>query len=419
MDAREKDIGTAAFGNADMPQLPPSATRDRGARTARTSKTVVESSAAPSAGHRVPGLGALVALVHIFGQLCRMCGAHDESQDLIVPAEKMCWGYPPKPPRNQGLCCYYCMRVYEARFRSKMSLSELYARLGQANSPDAQLFKSMRDAGIEKMKQAGTRDIRIAWQAEGPGQQVFNNQEQLTILEEPDDPMMLWDDYVALHGEPAKNGKGHREVTIDGVRGVLLPQQGPRIYKVKRQRINRNVHRTTVQDGLTAVSQDQFSQAFADLNSASTLPRATGDVMNLLLGPPTGSASSESATALSVQSQPAPTLAAGPSTNKKDNDVDDIAPLRFGFVEDTTQKDAVAAAPEATAAEATPQKRLAAPALQAANRAHKMLPDQSQCNPGQGKSSTVALDTMLHPRHTPLSTSSRSLRKRRPCSSKM
>ena len=64
--------------------------------------------------------------------------------------------------------------------------------------------------------------------------------------------------------------------TLDGIHGVLIP--GPRVYKVKRRRLVRNILTTQIHDGDVTLGGDMLEAGFADLNAASSMPKATGEI---------------------------------------------------------------------------------------------------------------------------------------------
>ena len=57
------------------------------------------------------------------GRRCLICDVPDAECDLVYPERTYLWAYPcdPVTRKNTGLCCYYCYRVWTARFRSLYS----------------------------------------------------------------------------------------------------------------------------------------------------------------------------------------------------------------------------------------------------------------------------------------------------------
>ena len=135
-----------AFVSQDLPSLPPPL-RQSGKKTRRCKS---EATANVSQSTLAKVVGHVVALVTEFIRICKLCGAKDEWQGPVIKEERFAWGYPPIPPKNQGACCYYCMRVFEARFKTRMSLTQLSKCIGIPNNEDARLFKFWRQEGLEK-----------------------------------------------------------------------------------------------------------------------------------------------------------------------------------------------------------------------------------------------------------------------------
>ena len=315
--------------------------------------------------------------------------------DIIIETESYCWGYPAKAMpngeyRNCGCVCYYCRRVFEARVKTQMSVQELVAHMSVPGDAEAAQFRAWRQEGVEKMKAARTRDIRVAWASrEDLHRRLYNTQETLDILEEPE--VFFWElpEYIAKFGDPNTNGLNHMQKKINSMAGVEVP--GERVWKLKRQRLNRNVLETDVADNSTSLGLNQLEAAFEHLSSSSAMPQATGVTLDVLLGrisvnvsgtgtglspPHAGSASVGGAAAGSASD--AANAAANPGNTKEDaanaaaNDDDDSewelgagGRISFGLRASYKQAEpqAHAAAPSRTVkpsakpARATPKKK--------------------------------------------------------------
>jgi len=71
------------------------------------------------------------------GRKCRLCSNADNSDDPTASGEYRKWGYPPKQGKTQGQFCYYCLRVFNARYSVKMNCK---AGLGSAFPSRLELF---------------------------------------------------------------------------------------------------------------------------------------------------------------------------------------------------------------------------------------------------------------------------------------
>ena len=70
-----------------------------------------------------PFNGALHVI--LLGRECIICCFTDDSDDPCFAGLKRLWGYPPDPVtgKTSGYVCYYCMRVFNARFKANWILS--------------------------------------------------------------------------------------------------------------------------------------------------------------------------------------------------------------------------------------------------------------------------------------------------------
>jgi len=129
---------------------------------------------------------------------------------------------------------YYCMKVFQARFHPRYKLSTLPSALGS----DKELhdrFMTLMNFCISKVKEAGDRSVRIKWPSES---QLISLQEDIMIWEDPDDLYIPYDDYVAKHGSPTENGKGHSTgYNNRNELCVIVPESN--IMKRKRQRVTK------------------------------------------------------------------------------------------------------------------------------------------------------------------------------------
>lgn len=84
------------------------------------------------------------------GRACRLCDTPDDRPDHVHPDRLWAWGYPPGASgKNQGKVCYYCFRVYQARYEPKgCSITKLVADIGTNEEIHKTFFGYVEDPGI-------------------------------------------------------------------------------------------------------------------------------------------------------------------------------------------------------------------------------------------------------------------------------
>lgn len=103
------------------------------------------------------------------------------------------WAYPPCPRtrKNRGMVCYYCNRVFTARFKAKFrSIDNIRKEFGE-NMETLQLFRHWRGVAVEAMMAAGSRDIIVKWGEEQEVKRLLVRNSREARLEEPE--MELWE----------------------------------------------------------------------------------------------------------------------------------------------------------------------------------------------------------------------------------
>jgi hypothetical protein len=109
-------------------------------------------------------------IVHPDGRVCLICQVKDSDGDRVFVKEcYMKWAYPPDAltKKNKGFVCYYCQRVYQARFKGKFKSIEAFV---QACGNDLQLFQIFNhwlNMAVDIMKQNMVHDVKIRWGDEG------------------------------------------------------------------------------------------------------------------------------------------------------------------------------------------------------------------------------------------------------------
>lgn len=98
------------------------------------------------------------------GRLCKLCNRADSEKDDVISAELIMWAYPPSEDgKPTGMLCYFCLRVYNARYSVKYRTSDALATDMGRSEQLMKEFKAWRALLVEKMVAAGKRDCRIQW----------------------------------------------------------------------------------------------------------------------------------------------------------------------------------------------------------------------------------------------------------------
>jgi len=122
----------------------------------------------------------------------------------------------------------------------------------------------------------GTYDIdapyvRINWPSET---QLLHIELYEVIWEHPEDKYWEFNEYVAEKGDPAANGLGHVSEVKFGVKVVKVP--GPKIYTMKKRRIQQARIETTYGRGDFEIGEDQMRTNFTSLVNQVSGDMATG-----------------------------------------------------------------------------------------------------------------------------------------------
>lgn len=261
--------------------------------------------------------GSIVVVHKPDGRVCRLCPAKDSDQDLVDVNLLWKWGYPCNTDGStQGKVCFYCVRVFNARYQYKFSITTLQTELG-SSTDTRKVFNQYLEFCKNKFVLAGTHDLKVNWE-----EVVVITQTDRTLVsfEEPDDQFWKLEKYKLLFGDPASNGKGHAKVVMNGMDGVLVPTDGP--YLVKRSHQKFVDKARTIDDGSFDLGEGQADQIFGDISEQLFATRATGMSLSSLVGSAVlapASASSSSGLAFVSPSKVRP------------NDEQDESFARFGF----------------------------------------------------------------------------------------
>jgi len=284
------------------------------------------------------------------GRDCKLCGGKDDEPDPTSLKQFRLWGYPPKQIegvlRNQGRCCYICMRVFQGRYHPKHILKNMPTVLGSSQE-EHDRFNKFSTSLLHQIREKGSLNFRIDWEVE---EQLYHISVNQTVWEDPADLFIPLADYIMANGDPKTNGLGHSSAkNRKGVDCVVVPESN--IQKRKVQRVEKASLQRCIDNGKNQVGEGQLLQKFEDLGnvirmacgSASSgggtslafLLSASGSGGNLggslfgMLSAPRGGGSAPAVLqAGGVGSERSPAGKKGAATDL-DNDDDDLAPARI------------------------------------------------------------------------------------------
>lgn len=246
------------------------------------------------------------------GKPCQVCAAKDDSADPAFPDQVLQWGYAPRLVngvyKTQGRTCYYCMKVYQAKYSARCKLGELCSFIGKSQE-EHDAFMALRKVCVDKVVEAGDKRAHIVWPTD---EQLVQLMEDNIIHEMPDELLVPWSEYVDAYGDPRSNGKGHSTTQNSmGMLCVVVPESN--IERRKRQRVSKTQHRRVLDDGRDKLTDDQLVTKFRDVSNQQLAAAgvsssgAAGCTLDSLLGGGIGGGSIFSAIrARSAQANSAP-----------------------------------------------------------------------------------------------------------------
>ena len=124
--------------------------------------------------------------------------------DIVVQSSSWKWGYPlTASGHNQGRVCFYCIRVFNARYKCKFAISALETEMGR-NIEIRNEFMAYLDTCKQIFIKAGSHDINVDWG--GPSKKVVTQkQRSVASFEEPADDFWPINEYNDLVREIRKN----------------------------------------------------------------------------------------------------------------------------------------------------------------------------------------------------------------------
>ena len=165
------------------------------------------------------------------------------------------------------------MRVWLAQYKHKWSITTLKEKVGEVLQ-EKSTFDKLREYLLEHFIKQGRHDVRAPW-SEFKKKLEFEESHRTQIIA-PDEELIPWKEYVDEEGEPTTNGLGHREATINGVRGVLVPTTG----RIKVRRLHEVVVKETTEldnnETNVQLQPDQMRRKMLDIRNSFFTNQATG-----------------------------------------------------------------------------------------------------------------------------------------------
>ena len=105
--------------------------------------------------------------------------------------EPRCWGYAARADGGQqGYCCYYCMVVFQSRYKHRVKTRNDLITLIGSNQEEHQKFTGYIAALISYFIQHGGRGVTVRWADVDKKQVSLLTTTTVSVQERPDD---LWD----------------------------------------------------------------------------------------------------------------------------------------------------------------------------------------------------------------------------------
>ena len=215
------------------------------------------------------------------GRCCRLCNSKDSSPDPVFPHQNRCWNYQPIHGRTSGYYCWYCGRLFQARFKHlHKNIGALATECGKNGDLMADFSRLLSDL-ISRCVANKSRDLRIV---AGELQQQQSSVSERNILEaglEESDDFVQLDHYIHRYrggmGDPRSNGLGHVIQVIGGEAGVVVPSEP--VKKLRRSRKVQVVQENIVDDGSCNVMDNQQSVIMEEMYKNICLPPAVGAIL--------------------------------------------------------------------------------------------------------------------------------------------
>ena len=219
------------------------------------------------------------------GRTCRLCNKADSSMDPVLPGEFRHWYYARQKGKTQGNVCWYCGRVWLARFKHAHStLTAMISACGQDSEMLASFLKLVGEL-VAKCQASGSHDIRIM---QGELQPTVTRRNLLESGIEAEDEFVELQFYIHKYkgglGDPRSNGLGHEIKSIAGETGVLVP--GEPIKKIRRAQKIQIEQATVVDDGSLILEQSQQDTIMSEMFAQLAIPAAVGTVLAEAAKPP-------------------------------------------------------------------------------------------------------------------------------------
>eukprot|EP00969_Alexandrium_andersonii_P062771 2764016-Alexandrium_andersonii.AAC.1 len=124
-----------------------------------------------------------------------MCGKADNDVDPLDSTNVYAWGSPPSSAtgKNIGQFCWYCVRVYQCRWRIRFSSMDSWATVAGGNPQTYNEIMEQVQVCIKQVTDHGSRD-KFRLHLEAPKTLDFADRQRLTV-EEPSDQHVEWNFY--------------------------------------------------------------------------------------------------------------------------------------------------------------------------------------------------------------------------------
>ena len=220
------------------------------------------------------------------GCACPLCYKKESQEDEIDPTRSMMWGYSPKRDadevwRNQGSLCYYCYRVFMAKYNVQHTVKTLITTLG-ADGKQLTEFSGYREICVTQLKDSPQRwDTAVcSWQKTG-GESLWSEQKGEMAMKTHTGDLWNIEDYTKRYGNIETNGLGHELRSVKNKTGVFIP--APRFIRIEENEMEsiKKVH--CEDDGELVLAPDQvgakYNMIVADLSGISGVGVTLDDLL--------------------------------------------------------------------------------------------------------------------------------------------
>ena len=220
-----------------------------------------------------------------------MCENPDTSPDPSVPASTgitryWCQGKRDKKGRNIGKYCWYCLRLFDSRYKSRFGKIKAFKDKVGTDTDLHKIVTTLLEELIEKCIEVGgalSGKIRFNFaEAEERATLRFMSTKRTSVQDAKDQMIPLCEYEVDLdeqgvaYGHPDTNGKGHKKVWSENEWWVMVPPKSRRKL-VGREHLIDHVLTKDISDNQLALSADELSIQQQQHHAMHDIARATGE----------------------------------------------------------------------------------------------------------------------------------------------